>query len=172
MKIDLNSILPEDFSEHSKVWIYQSNRIFLLSEAFQIEEMLEHFLADWKSHGAPVKGYANLFYGQFIIIMADEAFTQVGGCSTDASVRLIKAIEQKMQVNLFDRQTLAFVIKDKIELLPLSQISYAFEKGFISPETLFFNNVVLNKKELVNQWLTPIKNTWLMSRIDAVIRQN
>ncbi len=51
----------------------------------------------WNSHGDPVKGYANLFFGQFIILMADETASMVSGCSTDSSVRLIKAIETEIQ---------------------------------------------------------------------------
>ena len=36
------------------------------------------------------------FFGfRFIIIMADESRVQVGGCSTDSSVRLVTAIESK-----------------------------------------------------------------------------
>jgi hypothetical protein len=50
-----------------------------------------------------------LFFGQFIILMADEKATGVSGCSTDSSVRLIKDIEQRFGVNMFDRTTLAFV---------------------------------------------------------------
>jgi len=54
-----NELLPEDFAGDSRVWIYQSPRLFFLSEALQIEELLEAFVRDWKSHGTPVKGYAN-----------------------------------------------------------------------------------------------------------------
>ena len=44
----------------------------MMSEALKIEEMLAAFVRDWKTHGTPVKGYGNLFYGQFIVLMADE----------------------------------------------------------------------------------------------------
>src|ERR1700761_8841852 len=98
-----NDLLPEDFAGTSRVWIYQSPRLFFMSEALEIEEMLETFVRDWKSHGTPVKGYANLFYGQFIVLMADESATGVSGCSTDGSVRLIKAIGGRFGVDLFGR---------------------------------------------------------------------
>ena len=92
--------------------------------------MLNDFVANWKSHGAPVKGYANLFFGHFIVLMADETATGVSGCSTDSSVHLIKSIEEKFKVQLFDRQNLAFIVKDKIQLLPLNQLEYAVENRF------------------------------------------
>src|SRR5215469_7191148 len=112
-------LIPAGFSPESRVWIYQSPRVFFLSEALEIEKMLEEFARDWKSHGTPVKGYANLLYGQFIVLMADETATGVSGCSTDSSVRLIKDIEQRFGVPMFDRLMLAFRPKDKTEMVPL-----------------------------------------------------
>ena len=94
MNWNYQEILPASFASDSRVWIYQSNRLFNLGEALQIEDLLKNFIDNWQSHGTPVKGYGNLFFGQFIILMADENATGVSGCSTDSSVRLIKQIEQ------------------------------------------------------------------------------
>ncbi|GGA85537.1 hypothetical protein [Puia dinghuensis] len=164
MKAHHSELIPDDFAPDSRVWIYQSPRLFFLSEALEIEKMLEAFVADWKSHGTPVKGYANLFYGQFLVLMADETATGVSGCSTDSSVRLIKDIEQRFGVPLFDRLMLAFRVKDKVEMVPLAQLPYALENGFITPDTLYFNNTVQTKVELETKWLIPLKNSWLASR--------
>ena len=157
-------LLPTDFAGDSRVWIYQASRLFMLSEALEIEEMLETFVRDWKSHGTPVKGYANLFYGQFIVLMADESATGVSGCSTDSSVRLIKDIEQRFGVTMFDRLNLAFWVKDKVQMVPMAQLSYALENGLISPDALYFNNTVQTKEELATKWLIPMKDSWLASR--------
>ena len=161
MNLNFYEHLPADFSDDSRVWIYQSNRIFSISEALEMEEMLEQFIAGWNSHGDKVKGYANLFFGQFILLMADETATGVSGCSTDSSVHIIKSIEEKFKVHLFERHNLAFIVKDKVQVLPLSQLEYAVENNFINGETLYFNNAVLSKKELLENWITPAKNSWL-----------
>ena len=169
MNFNIAEYLPEDFSSDSRVWIYQSDRIFFMQEALEMETMLQQFVSDWKSHGTPVKGYANLFFGRFIILMADENATGVSGCSTDSSVRLIKEIEKKFNVSLFDRQMLTFYIKEKVELLPLSQLKYAVENKFITADTLYFDNTVLTKETLENKWITPVKNTWLASKLNTFI---
>ena len=70
MKVDLKEMLPADFDDNSRVWVYQSSRLFSLGEAFEIEKMLEEFVASWQSHGTPVKGYANLFYGHFVLTLS------------------------------------------------------------------------------------------------------
>jgi hypothetical protein len=169
MNTNITEHIPEDFNDNSKVWIYQSSRLFLMSEAFEMEDILNNFVASWKSHGATVKGFANLFFGQFIVLMADETQSGVSGCSTDSSVRLIKEIEQKFTVDLFNRQNLAFIVKDKVQLLPLSQLNYAAENGFINADTLYFNNTVLNKKELLGKWIVPVKESWLGKKLPAKV---
>ena len=164
--------VPAEFHDTSRVWVYQSSRLFFLSEALEIETILEQFVETWKSHGANVKGYANLFFGQFIVLMADETATGVSGCSADSSVRVIKEIEQKFNVQLFERQTLAFVIKEKIQLLPMSQINYAIENNFINADTLYFNNTIQTKEELLNNWIIPIKESWLVKRYQFPVAAN
>jgi hypothetical protein len=165
MHFNYRQLLPTDFDKSSKVWIYQSSRMFSVTEALQIEDALNSFLVNWQSHGTPVKGHANLFFGQFILLMADESASGVSGCSTDSSVRLIKQIEQRFSVNLFDRLLLAFVIKDKVQVLPLAQINHAIENHFVDEETIYFNNTVLTKEELENDWMIPVKKSWLAKKI-------
>ncbi len=164
MNLHFQDLIPEDFNDNSRVWIYQSNRIFTLSEVLEIEELLENFTKSWLSHGAQVTGYSNLFFGQFIVLMVDETAAGVSGCSTDSSVRLIKNIEHDYNVNLFERQTLAFVVKERIQLLPMEQLTYAIENNFINSETLYFNNTVETKQELLNRWIVPVKESWLAKR--------
>lgn len=165
MNTEYKYLLDGNFDPASRVWIYQCSRLFSISEAFEVEDLLKEFTTQWKSHGTPVKGAAYLFFGQFIILLADETATGVSGCSTDSSVRIIKDIEQKFGVNMFDRTTLAFMVKDKVQLLPLSQLQYAFDNGFITSDTLYFNNTVQTKEELENNWMIPVKDSWLKNRI-------
>ena len=165
MKLDYKYLLDDNFHPDSRVWIYQANRVFSLSEALQIEELLNEFAGQWTSHGITVKGAAYLFFGQFIVLIADETATGVSGCSTDSSVRLVKDIEQRYAVNMFDRTTLAFIVREKCELLPLSQLQYALDNGFISRDTLYFNNLVQTKEELESKWIIPVKDSWLKNKL-------
>jgi len=165
MNFEFKHLLNEDFHPASKVWVYQSSRLFTMSEALQIEEMINQFAQNWVSHGIPVKGAAHLFFGKFVVLIADESATGVSGCSTDSSVRLIKEIEKIFGVNMFDRLALAFIDKDKVQILPMPQLKYAVEQGFITADTLFFNNVVLTKEELENNWIIPVKDSWLAKKI-------
>jgi len=165
MNLEFIQLLPETFSPHSRVWIYQSSRLFTLSEALEIEALINKFCGEWQSHGDSVKAYGNLFFGQFLVLMADESQTSVGGCSTDSSVRFVKELGQQFKVDFFDRSGLAFVVKDKVQVLPLNQLQYAFENNFIDQDTLYFNNTVLNKAEMESNWIIPVKNSWIAKRL-------
>ena len=169
MNLEYTHLIPTEFSNDSRVWIYQSNRIFSIAEALEIEKILSEFVNNWKTHGTPVKGFATLFFGQFIILMADEEQTGVSGCSTDSSVRTIKNIELNFNVSLFERTNLAFVVKDKIELLPLNQLQYALDRGFLTTNTLFFDHSVQNKAELLSKWIIPLGSSWLSKRMKSEI---
>ena len=164
MNLAFKHLIPEDFDDTSRVWIYQADRRFTMQEALQIEAMLDGFVEQWDTHGTPVKGFATMFFGQFIVLMADESGATVSGCSKDSSVRLIKSIEQTFQVALFNRQLLGFVMKDNIQLLPLAQLSYAVEHGFVTRDTLYFNNTVQTKAELQEKWMIPAGNSWLSGK--------
>ena len=154
-------LLPEDFNDHSRVWIYQSNRLLTMNEALQLESLLDTFIADWKSHGKKVKGFGTLFFGQFIILIADETASGVSGCSTDSSVRFIQQLEKTFNIQLLDRQLLAFWHNNKVQTLPLSQVPYALEHQFITPDTLYFNNLADTKIKLLREWMIPLKDSWL-----------
>ncbi|MEO7314975.1 MAG: hypothetical protein ABIW47_07310 [Ginsengibacter sp.] len=169
MNLNFQYLIPTEFDENSRVWVYQSNRQFDVNESLQIEDILQNFCKEWNSHGSSVKGYANLFFGHFIIIMADEAHTKVGGCSTDSSVRLIKSLEQDFNVQLTDRMLLAFILKERIELLSIEEINLALEDTFISGDTLYFNNTILTKKDLLTKWIIPVRESWLAQRIPSLI---
>lgn len=165
MQQELINMLPADFADSARVWIYQSSRPFSEKEVLEINEQLYHFYSQWEAHGAPVKGWAKLLFDQFVVIMADETDVHVSGCSTDSSVRVIKSMERQYKVNFFDRMMLTFLIKDKAQMLPFDQVQYAIDKGFITKDTLLFNNIAANKKELLDTWLIPVKDSWVAERV-------
>lgn len=165
MQEQLIKLIPADFSDQSKVWIYQSSRAFIEREANEVNEQLEQFYTQWTSHGAKVKGWAKLLFHQFIVFIADETQSEVSGCSTDSSVRVVKSIEHQYEVNMFDRMVLTFLVEGKSQMLPLNQVQYALDKGYIKRDTPLFNNTILTKGELMSNWLIPLEESWLAKRV-------
>jgi hypothetical protein len=165
MTTQLQNILPADFTPESRVWIFQSNRPFREQEILEIDEQLLNFYLQWTSHGAEVKGWAKSVFGHFIVVLADESASGVSGCSTDGMVRLMKSFERQYSITLFDRLQLTFLVKEKVQPLPMGQVVYALQNGYISTDTLLFNNTVLSKAELEEKWMVPLNESWLWGRI-------
>lgn len=164
-EITLEQLIPSEFSSNSRVWVYQSSRAFIEREANEINEQLLQFYSQWQAHGEPVKGWAQLLYRQFVVIIADETEVKVSGCSTDSSVRVIKSLERQYEVNFFDRMMITFLVNGKAEMLPFNQVQYAIDKGYIDENTPLFNNVINTKAELMKDWLVPLRRSWLYSRV-------
>jgi hypothetical protein len=167
LKTHITEIIPSSFDQDSRVWIYQSDRIFNQKELVAIQDKLNVFVVGWTSHGAKVKGFATIYADAFVIIMADEKQTGVSGCSTDSSVRTIKEIEAAHQLNLFDRLNCCFLIDEKIVYIHLSKIQQAFDSKIINENSLYFNNTVLTKKQLIENWILPLKESWLINKLTA-----
>ena len=47
----------------------------------------------------------------------------------------------------------------------MPQLKYALENDFINADTIYFNNLVQTKEELENNWLIPVKESWLAGKI-------
>lgn len=161
----LQSLLPTDFPDDAKAWVYQSNRAFSEGEEREVNEQLLQFYSQWTSHGVAVRGWASVLFHQFIVVIADERASGVSGCSTDGMVRIIKSLERQYSVQLFDRLTLTFLVDEKPQMLPMGQVAYALEKGYIQRDTPFFNNSVTALSGLRTGWLVPLKSSWLAARL-------
>jgi hypothetical protein len=44
----------------------------------------------------------------------------------------------------------------------------SFEKGIVNSQTLYFNNVIGRLEELNQNWLIPVQESWLATKIKAV----
>lgn len=148
------------FSPQSKVWIYQSNRAFTDAEVPAIQQKLDDFTSQWKAHGHQLKAQAQILHQFFIVFIVDEAAAGVTGCSIDASVRVIKDIEQAHNVDLFDRFNIAYRIDDKVIVTNKEDFETLVNIKTVGPKTIVFNNLVQNLQEFENKWEIPFEQSW------------
>ena len=145
----------------ARVWVFQSNRPFAASEIQLIESRLRDFTEQWNVHGSPLNASFTVEYSQFIILAADESQHTASGCSIDSSVRVLKELEQMLEVNLFDRTLVAFKLQEGIRIVPLSQLKENFMSGILTEDTLTFNNLVATKAQYKTEWLAPARDSWV-----------
>lgn len=147
-------------ANHSRVWIYQSNRELTNEEVREIKKAGDQFIADWAAHGAKLEAAFEVFYYRFLVLMADESQVKASGCSIDSSVHFIKAIEQEYRLDLFDRLIITYKEDDKIKSLRLNEFELALNKGTLNAETIVFNNLIENKADFMSRWEVAVKDSW------------
>jgi hypothetical protein len=150
----------ENLPEHSRIWIYQADRSFSDSEISEIREALDHFLTQWTAHGAELQAGYELPYNRFIVIGLDQSAHAASGCSIDASVHFIQALEKKFGVELLDRMNVSFKQGPHIAYKPLSDFRKLVKNKSVSKNTVVFNNLVTNKLEYTQQWEVPASESW------------
>lgn len=146
--------------DNSRVWIYQANRKLLVEEIEYISAKAINFVEQWTRHGEDLKASFTIKYNQFLILVVDESFNDVSGCSIDASVRFIKEIEQQLKIDMTDKTNIAFKTNNNIQLIKLSDLQEHLKKKTITPDTIVFNNMVNTKKDFEKNWEIPAKQSW------------
>lgn len=156
----------EGFAPNSRTWVYQASRSLTDAEAAELKQLASTFTAEWKSHGAALKAAADVLYNRFLVMMVDEVAGSASGCSIDSSVAQIRSIEQKLNIDMFDRMNLAYLNSDgKLETVHASKVSDGFELGAFNEQTTVFNNMVTSYSELQSNWRVPLLKSWAASRI-------
>ena len=150
-------IVPED----SRLWIYQSNKDFTISDIEIIEEKTTFFLDNWKAHGNDLQASYLIKDNRFLVIAVNEKFNPIGGCSIDYSLQLVKDISNTININLLDRLTVNYRSANQIVSINLSDLKNKIKNGSISPETFIFNTNVKTKKELSNDFEIKLTSSWL-----------
>ncbi|MDB5112445.1 MAG: transporter ATPase [Mucilaginibacter sp.] len=148
------------FSENSRVWIYQSSKKLSTTEVQQIQQSLDSFTTQWTAHNHQLKAKAEIRYNRFLILIVDESQAGASGCSIDKSVNFMKQLEQQFNINLFDRFNLAYREGEEILSLPRHDFEEQIKQGKINTNTIVFNNLVQNLAELENKWEVPFKESW------------
>ena len=148
------------FSENSRVWVYQSDRKLTDAEVVQAQILLDNFTTGWTAHNNQLKAKGEIRYNRFFILIVDESQAGASGCSIDKSVHFMQQVEAKLSINLFDRFNLAYREGDEVLSVPRNAFEEMLKQGDINTETIVFNNMVQNLAELNNKWEVPFKDSW------------
>ena len=166
MSIKNNMTNITNMPSEARVWVYQSNRLLSEAEVKEIEVLGQLFILDWAAHGASLKASFDILHNLFIVIAVDEKQAMASGCSIDKSVRFMKELEQKMNLNLFDRMQVAYRSQSEIKICKLSDFEKLASDKIVDGSTTVFNNMVSSKSAFELEWEVPLKQSW-QSRVLA-----
>lgn len=156
----------ENFPANSKVWIYQCERALADSEVEFILKVGAEFTSQWVSHGAPVNGAMDVLYNRFLVLVAEDN-GEIGGCSIDSSVGVIRKVQASLSADFFDRMTLAYLTVDSVDAVHVNKLEGAVAKGLLNSNTTVFNNTVTDLEGLRNDWTIPLNKSWAWGRVST-----
>ena len=145
---------------NSRVWVYSSNRKFIQKEIISIRKDLEDFLSIWTSHNQNLETAFELRYDRFIIIAVNQELNSASGCSIDESVRFIKKLENKYEVDLLDKMNIIFKQDKHLYHKKLNEFISMYKNNSVSLNTVVFNNLVKTVGEYKVKWEVPVKESW------------
>ncbi len=146
--------------DHSRVWVYQSNRELSVPEVSGITLNAENFISNWISHNHELKASVGIIYNRFIIVMVDESYEMPGGCAIDKSLHFIRKQEQLFNIQLTNRLLYAYREGEEVKSCSSGEFGKKVASGEITEDTIVFNNLVNNKTELQENWEVPMRLSW------------
>ena len=162
----MKEMIEQDFSPHSKVWIYQSERPFSAGETEMLNKALSDFVKSWTAHNQQLKGVGKVIEDRFILLMVDETQATASGCSIDTSVKFMKKLAAELQVDFFNRFLFSFRTPAGIVTRSVSDASSLLRDGHIDNKTEVFNCLVFSKAEFDAGFVTTFENSWLKQYIN------
>ncbi|MFD0964185.1 ABC transporter ATPase [Pseudofulvibacter geojedonensis] len=149
-----------ELPDHSRVWIYQSNRRFTEQELKEISAKIQEFLENWAAHGTGLQASFEIKYERFIILAVNQDTQTATGCSIDSSVQFIQQLEKEFEVELLDKMNVAFKQGDFVNFKPLTEFKKIAKSGAVGKKTIVFNNLVTNIAEYKEGWEIPAQDSW------------
>lgn len=145
----------------SRVWIYQADQEFTYDELDDAREDIMNFLTEWTAHSAELDCYGNIFHKRFLALFVDESKAHASGCSIDSSVRFVEGLGAKYGKKFFDRMTYAYMTPEE-EILTIhhSDLAAAYQAGTVDGDTFFFDNLVKDKGDFLQNWIKPLMHSW------------
>ncbi|HRG69362.1 MAG: hypothetical protein JNL65_07075 [Saprospiraceae bacterium] len=148
------------FPDHSRIWIYASDREIEDSLVWEINTKIYQFSQEWISHQKALRSTGGLLHAYFLVLVVDQQINQPGGCSIDTSVRFIQELGTNYNLNFFNRDLFYYLSDGKVKTINRIETQLNTLPKEINEETLFFDNLVSDKLNFQKNWLKPLKESW------------
>jgi hypothetical protein len=86
-----------------RTWVFIANRKMNEEEVLRINDELQRFVSNWKTHGTPIDASGFCFEQAAIVIAANEAEVQASGCSIDKINQLVRSLGSTFDIDFFNR---------------------------------------------------------------------
>lgn len=157
----------QQMQDLSRTWIFTAGRELTEKEITLIREEAGKFCMQWTAHKVALHAMADVLYKNFLVIGVDEDKHGASGCSIDTMHAFIRKLVAETGVDFFDRMRIVYLDNDNVPRnVSLNQFSQLFKEGKTGTETLVFNSLVATGRDLSEQFIIPVKYSWVSARLD------
>jgi hypothetical protein len=152
----------DSIASSARLWVYQIDRALRISEEEVLLKESSLFISSWTAHGSGLKAAVRIVAHRLLIISADESHSDVSGCSIDSKIVFLKEIQAKLGIDLFGRGEVLYFQNDDMKSMDLSDFRSKIEASKLSLDTYIVDTTIKYKGELENDFIIPVKDSWLM----------
>lgn len=127
-------------SPTSKVWVYISFNSLDSNLKEKIKLSFNTFISSWESHGNQVKAQMKFIKNNVLVVGAQHQGTHICGRAVDDQVRWVDRISKDCNVDLLNRNNIAFLFSDSLQIYDFKNIAELVKDGTISSSTLYINS--------------------------------
>lgn len=148
-----------ELSDNNKIWVYVSDRPFTEKEDAYVEDKLTSLCEQWDVHGSPLKASFVVVKSQIVVLFSDENDNQASGCSIDSSVRGMREIGEKLDVDFFNRWNVACEKNNTIQVLHINDFKAKLKSGEMNGDDYIFKNILNSKSEFESTFREKIQES-------------
>lgn len=145
----------------ARLWIFAAERELSAAEQSTLLARVDRFLNQWTAHGTPLVSGRELRETRFLFVAVDEARAGVSGCSIDALVRGLKALEPEIGVPLVDSSPVWYRDHGSIRGAGRERFTELAAAGAVTRRTPVFDTTLATVGDLrAGRWEVPAGNAW------------
>lgn len=149
--------LPED----ARVWIFSAERRLAEVERTRLLAEVDAFIDGWGAHAVPLTAGRDLVYDRFLFIAVDQRAAGPSGCSIDALVRRMTALQDEIGVELVNHAPVLFRRGEEIARVPREAFAELARTGEVGPGTTVFDNTLTSLGDVrAGRWELPAADSW------------
>jgi hypothetical protein len=157
----VNNLNLATFNASSKVWLFTADKTLNESQQVSIQMDIDSFCSNWDSHGVGLKATGLILFSRLLILIVDESFHTISGCSMDKSISFIKNLEIKYKISLFDRLLQSALVNNEWQTASTAIWSEKLKSNEINFETLFIDTLVNNLYDAQHHLTKNLGSFWL-----------
>jgi hypothetical protein len=154
---------------HARIWVYAADRNLSVSEAAEIQQAIRLFTSSWTAHDIPLEAGGEILFNQLVLFAVNEQTHPISGCGIDKSVKIIKDLGEKLNLNFFNRMQVLVLKGDTLETHTKASLQAAISNGSLDQDTLVFNPLVQTKGEFEEKGFVPLSTFWMASQLNFAV---